>query len=29
VDRMDRLESCRPRLWREGPDVLPGFPVDL
>jgi hypothetical protein len=29
LDRMDRLESCRPRLQREGPDLLAAAPTDL
>jgi hypothetical protein len=29
TERMDRLDSCRPRLRREGPDLVGAFPADL
>lgn len=28
-ERMDRLDSCRPRLFREGPALLGACPSDL
>jgi hypothetical protein len=28
-ERLDRLDSCRPRLRREGPDLVGVFPSDL
>lgn len=29
TERLDRLDSCRPRLLREGPDLVTAFPSDL
>lgn len=29
TERLDRLDSCRPRLRREGPDLVGEFPSDL
>jgi hypothetical protein len=29
TERLDRLDSCRPRLRREGPDLVGTFPADL
>lgn len=29
TERLDRLDSCRPRLQREGPDLVGAFPSDL
>ena len=29
TERLDRLGSCRPRLQRDGPDLVEAFPSDL
>ena len=28
-ERLDRLDSCRPRLLRQGPELVAAYPTDL